>query len=105
MTTKQLNVEIEVIALEGWFPEAAPARQSLHPGESATVDVTFRVVGDFDGQLWLSTASVPDGVTVAFSASPVLVNEIVTLTVTTSAAIVAGLYTLTIDITDEPPVV
>ena len=58
MTTKQLNFEIEVIAVEGWFPGAAPARQSLHPGESATVDVTFRVVGDFDDQLWLSTASV-----------------------------------------------
>jgi len=73
---------------------AAPAIQSVTSGGSTTYTVTVNPMGGFNGSVTLSIGSIPIGPTGTFSINSTSNTSV--LTVSTSASIANGTYTLTI---------
>ena len=96
------NVTLQAAALSGGVPvpdfslAASPAGQTIAAGQSAPYTATVTALNGFSGSVGLSVSGLPSGVTAAFSPGNVSGSGSSTMTLTTAANAVAGVYPLTV---------
>jgi PKD repeat protein len=81
---------------------ATPSSQAILPGGSASFTATLTPFAGFTGTVAFTLAGVPSGMTAAFTPTSRSGSGTTTLSVTTSASVAAGTYTLTIQGTSGP---
>jgi hypothetical protein len=88
----------EVPPAPDFFPAIDPTAQAVLRGTVATFAVSFTAVAGYANPIALSVLGLPDGAMATFGVNPCQVTDIVSLTVTTEAAV--GVYNLLVEATE-----
>lgn len=90
------NVDVTVNPAPSFTLSPSPASISIAQAGSGTSTITVTNEGGFSGNVALSTAGLPSGVTSSFAAGTTAGTEVLTLTASTSAQVTSSAITITI---------
>lgn len=97
VTDKTVVVQLTITssATSDFTLTATPAALSVVPGASGQTTINLARTGGFAGNVTFTTSTLPAGVTATFTPNPATANSSI-LAFTTTAATVAGTYTITV---------
>ena len=97
VTDKTVVVQLTITssATSDFTLTADPAALSVVPGASGQTTINLARTGGFAGNVTFTTSTLPAGVTATFTPNPATANSSI-LAFTTTAATVAGTYTITV---------